>query len=79
MPEWFPSIWAALFAAPDERFIAHRYRSSRLALAVGLLVIVMWFNVELIVNALVRWDLAVIAGAMALTKMSAMLYYRATQ
>jgi hypothetical protein len=76
MSEWFPSIWAALFAAPDERFIAHRYRSSRLALAVGLLIIVMWFNVDLIVNNHVRWDFAVIAGAMAVTKISAMLYYR---
>jgi hypothetical protein len=79
MSEWFPSIWAALFASPDERFIAHRYQSSRLALGIGMLVTVAWFIADLIVNDHVRGDLAIIAGSMALTKIVAMVYYRVTE
>jgi hypothetical protein len=71
------SILSGLFRT-DERFIMHRYYSSRLALAVGLAMIVILFNFELIANNEVRWDLAAIAGAMALTKIAAMSYYRIT-
>jgi hypothetical protein len=78
MAEWFASVLAVLFR-PDERFIMHRYYSSRLALAVGLAAIVIWFNYELLVNDNVRLDLIIIAGAMALTKVVAMAYYRTTQ
>lgn len=64
---------------PDERFIMHRYYSTRIAMIVGIVLIVAWFNYELLVNDLVRWDLAIIAGAMAIVKILAMLYYRLTQ
>ena len=64
---------------PDERFITHRYYSSRLALAAGLISILIWFNYDLLANQRLRWDLAVIAGVMALTKLVAMLYYRSTR
>lgn len=63
----------------DERFITHRYYSSRLALVVGLMMMVSWFSYELIVNQRMRLDLVIIIGAMALTKIVAMLYYRITQ
>jgi len=63
---------------PDERFIMHRYYSTRIAMIVGILLIVAWFNYELLVNDLVRWDLAIIAGAMAIAKVLAMIYYRLT-
>jgi hypothetical protein len=76
--EWFISVISVLFEA-DERFIMHRYYSSRLALAVGLVLIVVWFNYDLLANDHLRADLAIIAGAMALTKVGAMVYYRATQ
>ena len=61
---------------PDERFIMHRYRSTRLSMIVGIILIVIWFNYELLANDHLRLDLLVIAGAMAVTKIVAMLYYR---
>ena len=63
---------------PDERFIMHRYYSSRLALVVGMLALVIWFNYELIAHHRLHWDLAVIAGVMAVTKLAAMIYYKST-
>lgn len=63
---------------PDERFIMHRYHSTRVAMIVGIVLIVGWFNYEFIVNHHVRWDLAIIAGAMAVTKLVAMAYLRLT-
>jgi hypothetical protein len=63
---------------PDERFIMHRYYSSRLALAVGVLCLVIWFNYDLIVRQDLRWDLLIVAGVMALTKIGAMVYYHRT-
>jgi hypothetical protein len=78
MAEWFVTVLSSLFEF-DERFIMHRYYSSRLALIVGLTMIVVWFNYELLANNHVRWDLAIIAGAMAVTKVLAMSYYRITR
>lgn len=64
------------FFKPDERFIRHRYYSTRIAMIVGIILIAAWFYYELLANDLVRWDLAIIAGAMAITKILAMVYYR---
>lgn len=61
---------------PDERFVTHRFYSTRLAMVVGIVLIALWFNYEWFVNDHLRVDLAVIAGAMALTKIVAMLYYQ---
>ncbi len=61
---------------PDERFIMHRYLSTRIAMAVGFIVIVAWFNYDLILNHSLHWDLAIIAGVMAATKLLAMAYLR---
>jgi low affinity Fe/Cu permease len=55
-----------------------RYHSSRLALVAGLISIFIWFSYELLANHQLRWDLIIIAGVMALTKIIAMLYYRST-
>lgn len=63
---------------PDERFIMHRYYSTRTAMIVGIVLLVGWFNYELIANKVLRWDLAIIAGAMAITKLLTMFYLRAT-
>jgi hypothetical protein len=71
----FLTTLASMFK-PDERFIMHRYYSSRLALAAGLVTLVAWFNYELIAHHHFRWDLVTIAGVMALTKLVAMIYYR---
>jgi len=45
---------------PDERFIAHRYQSSRLALAVGVLMMFIWTQYEWFVNHELRLDLFII-------------------
>lgn len=62
----------------DERFIMHRYYSTRLAMIVGVMLIGGWFLYEQFVNDIMRWDLFVILIVMALTKVTAMLYYRLT-
>ena len=43
---------------------------------VGIILIVGWFNYDLLVHHHVRWDLAIIAGAMAVTKLLVMAYLR---
>ena len=68
---------AGLFK-PDERFITHRFYATRLAMVVGIILIAGWFCYELAVDHHLRWDLAVIGGTMAVTKILAMVYYRAT-
>lgn len=60
--------------ALDERFIAHRHRSSRLALGVGVALIGAWFTWDLLVYDRVDLDLLVILVVMALTKITAMIY-----
>lgn len=62
----------------DERFIMHRYYSTRLAMIVGVVMIAGWFYYELVVNRVNRWDLFSILMAMVITKLAAMLYYRLT-
>lgn len=71
------TILASMFK-PDERFIMHRYLSTRMAMIVGFILIVAWFNYELVFNHSVHWDLAIIAGVMAATKLLAMAYLRMT-
>jgi len=71
MTNWFSSFFKA-----DERFITHRYYSSRLALVVGVVMLAGWFNYELLTNDVMRLDLFVIMITMAVTKLLAMLYYR---
>lgn len=57
----------------DERFIAHRHRSSRLALGVGVALIGAWFTYDVVVNDRIHLDLLVILLAIALTKIVAMV------
>lgn len=75
------TVLAALFGAQelDERFVAHRYHSSRIALAVGMLVIVGWFMYDLYARDFFHADLAIIAGVMAATKLAAMAFLRLTR
>ena len=63
---------------PDERFIMHRYHSTRIAMLVGFIVIVAWFNYDLIFNQSLHWDLVIIAGIMGVAKLLAMAYLRIT-
>jgi hypothetical protein len=62
----------------DERFIIHRYISTRWAVIVGVVLMAAWVNYEFIVKDTLRIDLLVILGAMLVTKVGVMIYYRLT-
>ena len=62
----------------DERFVMHRYISTRWAVIVGVVLMAAWVNYEFIVNDILRIDLLVILGAMLVTKVGVMIYYRLT-
>jgi hypothetical protein len=62
----------------DERFVMHRYISTRWAVIVGVVLMAIWVNYEYIVNDTLHVDLLVILTAMAITKVSVMIYYRLT-
>ena len=62
----------------DERFIIHRYKATRVAMMVGIILMGVFFWYEYISNRMVRWDLLLIMGAMAVAKVGVMLYYRRT-
>ena len=62
----------------DERFIMHRYISTRWAVLVGVVLMAAWVNYEFIHNHTLRIDMLVILGAMLVTKVAVMIYYRLT-
>ncbi len=62
----------------DERFVMHRYISTRWAVVVGVILMAAWVNYEYIVNDTLRIDLLVILLAMLVTKVAVMIYYRLT-
>ena len=62
----------------DERFIMHRYISTRWAVIVGVFLMAAWVNYEFIINDTLRIDLLVILLAMLFTKVGVMIYYRLT-
>jgi hypothetical protein len=60
----------------DERFLLHRLKSTSLAAVVGAVTLGGWYLYQMIAHGVYRRDLLVIAGLMAITKVTAMLYYR---
>ncbi|MBN1164267.1 MAG: hypothetical protein JXB45_06790 [Candidatus Krumholzibacteriota bacterium] len=60
----------------DERFIAHRYQATRLSMLVGLVLMLVFFNYDLLIHKLYRWDLLIIILATALVKVVTMLFLR---
>ncbi|MGD8698268.1 MAG: hypothetical protein PVJ43_03190 [Gemmatimonadales bacterium] len=62
----------------DERFIMHRYYSTRIAMIVGMVVLAGWFFYEHFINGVLRWDLFIILMVIAVTKVLAMIYFRIT-
>ena len=62
----------------DERFIMHRYKATRLAIFVGVVIMGALFFREYIINRTIRYDLFVTMLAMAVAKVGAMIYYRRT-
>lgn len=76
-------FFASLFgwkrdAALDERFVMHRFKSTRLAVLAGTVMILALFTYHAVVNDTIRWDLFSVIAAMAVVKICAMLYYRKT-
>ena len=70
--------WFTQWFGVDERFIMHRYISTRWALLVGVVMMAVWVNYEYILNDTLRVDLLVILTAMLVTKVAVMVYYRKT-
>jgi hypothetical protein len=62
----------------DERFVMHRYYSTRWAVIVGVILMAAWVNYEYLANRILRYDLVIILLAMVLTKVAVMVYYRLT-
>jgi|GEM_PF-943979 hypothetical protein len=62
----------------DERFVMHRYISTRWAVIVGVVLMAIWVNYEFIINDTLRIDLIIILLAMLVTKVAVMIYYRLT-
>jgi hypothetical protein len=73
----FTNLFSKWFVV-DERFIMHRYISTRWAVVVGVVLMAFWVNYEFIVNDTLRIDLIIILLAMLVTKLAVMLYYRLT-
>ena len=66
------SIFARLV---DERFIAHRNRSTSLAGKAGALLAVALFWYHLFVNGVWSWDLLAVAATIALVKIAVLAWY----
>jgi hypothetical protein len=62
----------------DERFVMHRYISTRWAVIVGSVLMAIWVNYEFFINDTLRIDLIIILLAMVVTKVAVMIYYRLT-
>jgi hypothetical protein len=62
----------------DERFVMHRYISTRWAVIVGVVLMAIWVNYEFIINDTLRIDLIIILLSMLVTKVAVMIYYRLT-
>jgi hypothetical protein len=75
MMAWLPLLFKFNV---DERFVMHRYKSTRAGLIAGLLVMFAWLNYDMWVNDVVRWDYLAILGAMAAVKVASMIYLQRT-
>ena len=62
----------------DERFIIHRFKATRFATVVGVVMMFGYFNYNLFAKKVYRWDLLIIMASMALSKLIAMYYFRKT-
>lgn len=70
----FFSEWLGM----DERFVMHRYISTRWAVVVGVVLMFLWINYDYFVNGTLRIDIIIILMAMLITKVAVMVYYRLT-
>ncbi|HEY0592114.1 MAG TPA: hypothetical protein VGE86_07005 [Thermoanaerobaculia bacterium] len=64
--------------ALDERFFAHRLRSTSIAGVLGALVAVALFAYRFYVDHVWSWDLMAVAGTVVVVKVALMIWYRLT-
>ena len=62
----------------DERAVVHRYKASRLSLAVGLVIMFGFFQYDALWNRTIRWEYLIIITAMLVVKVAARIYYHKT-
>jgi hypothetical protein len=62
----------------DERFVIHRFKSTRFAVLVGTVLMFAIFTYHIVKHDAIRWDLFAVMLAMALAKVGAMIYLRRT-
>jgi hypothetical protein len=60
----------------DERYVLHRYRATSHAAVVGGVLLGGLFLYEFFTHDALRWDIAVVLAAMAVTKLGVLAYYR---
>jgi hypothetical protein len=70
---WFSKLFSV-----DERFVMHRYYSTRWAVIVGVVLMAGWVNYEFFANQTLRLDLIIILLVMAITKVAVMIFLRFT-
>jgi hypothetical protein len=73
----FKNLFSKWFVV-DERFLMHRYISTRWTVIVGTILMAIWVNYEYYINHTLRFDIVVILLAMVITKVAVMIYYRLT-
>jgi hypothetical protein len=62
----------------DERFVMHRYKATRAAVVVGMVLMFVFFTYGYIADSTIRWDFLIVMAAMAVAKVAVMLYFRRT-
>lgn len=62
----------------DERFVMHRYKATRFATVVCVVLIAVFFSYEYVAHRAIRWDLFIILCATGVAKVGTMIYYRRT-
>jgi hypothetical protein len=62
----------------DERFVMHRFKSTRLAVLAGTILVFALLTYHMVAHKTIRWDLFSVIATMAAVKICAMLYYHKT-
>jgi hypothetical protein len=62
----------------DERFLAHRQRSTSIGGMAGVALAGVFFFYDLLVRDTIRWDLFAILATVAVVKLAVLTWYRLT-
>ena len=62
----------------DERYFLHRYKATSHAGVAMAILMGVWFLYNQLAHQVSRWDLLAILAAGAVTKLTAMIYFRKT-